>query len=139
MSPLAGAAALALGVLSSQPLRPPRGVARASEVPVMRPGSVGELSVTIMETPAPGVPIELRLDATHVRLVEKRLGWGSVVDPLAVQPRVRTRFTAPEHPGAYVVLGQVSYVTCDADVCLPHVASVRWTVRVEAEPEPASQ
>lgn len=132
MSPLAGAAALALAVASALPLGAPRGRARAGDIPAVEPGASGELSATLMDTPQRGVPLELRLSSAHLKLADNRLGWSSVVDPLAVQPRLRTRFTAPEEPGRYTVEGTLSYLACDTDTCLPRVAVLRWSVEVVA-------
>ncbi|MEM6295821.1 MAG: hypothetical protein AAGA54_31405 [Myxococcota bacterium] len=137
MSPLAGAAGAALAIVTAQPLLPPEGSVQVVEVPPVAPGADGELSVTILQAPMSGVPLELRLQAEGVRVVENRLGWSSVVDPLAQQPRLRTRFVAPAEPGRYVVRGLLRYVTCDEDdTCLPHVVSVSWVVEVEPPPEP---
>lgn len=109
-------------------------------------GSVGELSVTILQTPERGTPIELRLEDEGLdaepghsgRLPDNRLGWDDVVDPKAAQPRLRASFVAPSAPGNYAVVGRLSYVTCTADVCLPHAVYVRWPITVEAKPDLAA-
>ncbi len=123
----------ALAVVAARPVPVPSGDVQAAVLRVAGPGEAGELSATILETPAPGVPIELRLRAGAVRLSENRLGWSSVVDPEAQQPRLRTRFVAPNEPGTYEIQGVLRYVTCEDDgPCLPHAAVVTWTLTVTA-------
>ena len=138
MSPLAGAAGLALSVLAARPNPAPSGDVQAAALPMLEPGEAGELSATILVTPQPGVPIELRLRAGAVRVLENRLGWSSVVDPQAQRPRLRTRFLAPSVPGTYNIEGVLRYVTCEEDgLCLPHAAAVQWTL-VVSEPVPTA-
>lgn len=128
---------MALGVVAARPNPAPSGNVQAAALPTLAPGEAGELSATILETPQPGVPIELRLRAGAVRVVENRLGWSSVVDPQAQRPRLRTRLVAPSEPGTYSISGVLRYVTCEDDgLCLPHAAAVQWTL-VVAEPAQA--
>ena len=94
-------------------------------------GHSGELSLTILERPMPGTLIDLRLDASEVRLPENRLGSEDVVDPDARQPRIRARVVAPEQPGTYRVRGRLTYVTCAVRYCRPRTATVVWTVTVQ--------
>lgn len=101
-------------------------------------GGVGELSLTILEPPMPGAPIELWLTSEHLVFVDNRLGWEDVVDPQARQPRIRARFTAPEEPGTYEVRGFVMYVTCGPKRCRPRTKDVGWTVTVEPAQPPSS-
>ena len=125
---------MALAVAASRPNPAPSGDVQAAVLPTVGPGEAGELSATILETPQPGVPIELRLRVGSVRVVDNRLGWSSVVDPQAQRPRLRTRFIAPSEPGTYRIEGVLRYVTCGDDgLCLPHAATVQWTL-VVAEP-----
>ena len=126
---------MALAVATARPVPVPDGAVRVAEVAPVQAGGAGELSATVLETPAPGVPIELRLRSGAVRVVENRLGWSSVVDPQAEQPRLRTRFVAPSEPGTYRVDGVMRYVTCSDDACSSHAAAVHWTVVVTAAPE----
>ena len=98
-------------------------------------GQSGELSLTILEKPRAGTPIELRLSADTIRLPENRLGWQDVVDPQAVQPRITARIVAPQQPGEYAVRGRITYVTCGPKVCRPRTAHVIWTVVVTPPPE----
>jgi hypothetical protein len=128
---LAGAIGVALAVAAARPVPVPDGQVQVTEVAPLAAGEAGELSLTILETPAPGVPIELRIEGQGVRLVENRLGWSSVVDPQAQQPRLRTRFVAPALPGTYRVDAVLRYITCeDGEGCLPHASAVHWMVEV---------
>lgn len=99
--------------------------------------TAGELSVTILDTPEPGIPIEVRLSSDEVELLDNRLGWADVVDPQAHQPRVRARFVAPAAAGRYRVRGLVTWVTCVASTCRTRRAPVTWTVDVRAPDAPA--
>ncbi len=122
---------MALTVVVARPNPAPSGDVQATALPAVAPGDTGELSATILETPQPGVPIELRLRAGAVRVTENRLGWSSVVDPQAQRPRLRTRFVAPNDPGTYSIDGVLRYVTCEDDgLCLPHAAAIQWTLVV---------
>ena len=134
-SPVSGSALLALAVAAAHPVPPPAGAVRILELRPVAPGQSGELSVTILDTPMAGTPIELRLDdGSGVTLADNRLGWADVVDPQAVQPRLRARFTAPEAPGRYEVVGHLTYVTCAKKRCTHRAAGVRWELVVK-EPE----
>ncbi len=106
-----------------------------SAAPALAPGETGEVSLTILETPAAGVPLDVRLQATGVRLVSERLGWNDVVDPQARQPRIRVPLTAPSTPGTYRVSGLVTYVVCDEHHCYTRRAAVAWDVDVRAASE----
>jgi hypothetical protein len=106
------------------------GRARAQDPDAVVVRSTGELSMTLLDAPHRGTPIELRLEAETVVLPENRLGWQDVVDPQASQPRIRASFVAPDEPGEYVVRGRVSYITCGPKRCRSRVASVSWIVRV---------
>ena len=103
-------------------------------------GKQGELSLTILETPMSGTPIELRLSADTIVLPENRLGWDDVVDPEAGQPRIVARMVAPLAAGEYTVRGRITYVTCGPERCRPRTAHVIWAVEVVAlgvqEPDP---
>lgn len=103
----------------------------------MRARTAGELSVTILDTPEPGIPIEVRLSSDDVELVDNRLGWADVVDPQAHQPRVRARFVAPPEPGRYRVDGLVTWVTCIGRTCQTERAPIAWTVEVLAPVAPS--
>ncbi|MCA9654866.1 MAG: hypothetical protein H6712_06115 [Myxococcales bacterium] len=98
--------------------------------PPLLPGAEGELSVTILDTPWPQMPLLVRLSSARVVLPDNRLGIRDVVDPQAQQPRVRARFFAPAEPGRHVVEGLVEYVTCDEDRCRPRRTRVVWQVEV---------
>ena len=111
------------------------GRVRVSAPEPLPPGAEGELSVTILESPAPRMPLSVRLSSDRVVLPDNRLGVRDVVDPQAEQPRVRGRFRAPAQPGPYVVEGLVEYVTCTAARCRPHRTRVVWRIQV-TEPEP---
>ena len=100
--------------------------------------AAGELSVTILETPEPGIPIEVRLSSDDVELLDNRLGWADVVDPQAHQPRMRARFVAPAVPGRYRVRGLVTWVTCEGEACRTRRAPVAWTVDVLPAEAPAA-
>jgi hypothetical protein len=96
----------------------------------MAPRTAGELSVTILDAPEPGIPIEVRLSSDDVELIDNRLGWADVVDPQAHQPRVRARFVAPAASGRHRVRGLVTWVTCDGDACRTRRAPIAWTIDV---------
>lgn len=108
----------------------------AEPVPLLA-GAVGELSLTILDTPARVSPLSLRLSSQAVGLPETRLGEADVVDPQASQPRIRARYVAPAAAGRYEVEGLVEYVTCVGERCRPRRARVTWVVQVlEPPPEP---
>lgn len=96
----------------------------------LRAGMVGELSLTILDTPAAVAPLSVRLSSQVVVLPETRLGESDVVDPQASQPRIRARYVAPTAAGRYEVEGLVEYVTCNANRCRPRRARVVWVVQV---------
>jgi hypothetical protein len=120
--------AAALGVPSPVTLRDAE-VALTLPAPV-RVGEAGELSLTILERPWVGAPVELWLSSEHVVLHENRLAWEDVVDPMAQQPRLRAKFLAPEQPGIYGVQGWVLYVSCGPQRCRPRTRPVLWTITV---------
>lgn len=122
--------AAALGVLDPVQLRD--AAVSVSPPPPVAPGKGGELSLTILERPFRGTPVELWLDADDVRLPDNRVGWEDVVDPQAQQPRLRARFVAPDAPGTYYVRGWVMYVRCGPKRCRPRTRSVLWTITVVA-------
>lgn len=133
----AAAVARALGVLlAAEQL----GLGFDARVQVSQPvpllaGAVGELSLTILDTPAAVAPLSVRLSSTTVGLPEARLGQADVVDPQASQPRVRARYVAPATPGRHEVEGLVEYITCTEERCRPRRARVVWVVQV-LEPKP---
>jgi hypothetical protein len=128
---VSGSTLLALAVAAAHPVLPLPGAVRILDVPPVAPGESGELSVTILDTPMAGTPIELSLAASAVTLADNRLGWPDVVDPKAVQPRLRARFTAPRDPGHYEVHGQLRYLTCTAKRCVPRMVAVHWELEVK--------
>ena len=127
-----GSTLLALAVAAAHPVLPMPGSVRILDVPALQPGQSGELSVTILDTPMSGTPIELSLAPSAVTLPDNRLGWSDVVDPQAVQPRLRARFTAPSDPGRYEVHGQLRYLTCTSKRCVPRVVMLRWDLEVRS-------
>ncbi len=126
-----GSTLLALQVALGHQVRAPEGQAVVQVIPPLGPGAAGELSITILETPESGTPIELRLRVPEeIRIATNRLGWDDVVDTRAVQPRLRTRFTAPAEPGSFRVHGLLRYLSCDERTCVPKVVRVSWDVEV---------
>ncbi|MBC8069849.1 MAG: hypothetical protein IAG13_16040, partial [Deltaproteobacteria bacterium] len=81
-------------------------------VGTVAPGSAVELSVTILDTPMAGLPLELWLWSADIALFDNRFDGRDVVDPQARQPRIRARVVAPREPGRYGVGGHVVYVSC---------------------------
>jgi hypothetical protein len=145
------AVAHALGVLLAAQALGLGGPARVRVTPPtpLLAGAVGELSLTILDTPARVVPLSVRLSSATVTLPETRLGEADVVDPLASQPRVRARYVAPAVAGTHEVEGLVEYVTCTGEAastalsrpspggaegprCRPRRARVVWVVQVLA-------
>jgi hypothetical protein len=126
---------LVVSLTSGQPPTLHDGRVQAQEPEPVVVSQPGELSLTILETPQAGTPIELRLSADTIVLPENRLGWEDVVDPQAVQPRIRARIVAPAEPGEYAVRGRIKYITCSTKVCRPRTAHVIWTVVVSAPPD----
>lgn len=94
------------------------------------PGAPVELSVTILDGPVRGMPIELALDADAIVLADNRFDARDVVDPHATAPRLRARVVAPAEPGSHAIRGRLSYTTCGATHCRPRHALVAWTVIV---------
>jgi hypothetical protein len=94
------------------------------------PGAEVELSVTIRETPEPGAPIELRLSADELALVDDRFDARDVVDPHAAQPRLRARVSAPTTVGSFAVHGELRWVVCKGEHCRTRRADVTWTIEV---------
>lgn len=129
---------LAAALAAEQPVSLIDGRAQPQPPAPLHTGQSGELSVTILETPAVGTLVELRLQADTVQLPENRLGWEDVVDPQARNPRIRARIVAPSSPGEYVVRGRLSYVTCSRKTCRPKTANVTWLVTV-VQPPPAQE
>jgi hypothetical protein len=109
----------------------------AQPVPLLA-GAAGELSLTILDTPAPVAPLSVRLSSQAVVLREARLSQADVVDPQASQPRVRARYVAPAVAGRYEVEGLVEYITCTVERCRPRRARVVWVIQV-LEPKPAAR
>jgi hypothetical protein len=106
--------------------------ARALDSPALAPGQRGELSLVLLEAPDRDMPLAVRLDAGALELLDNRLGWTQVVDPLALQPRLRATFRAPEQPGEYEVRASVEYWVCGERWCRRKLGELRWSVIVEA-------
>ena len=96
------------------------------------PGERAELSLRLLETPAREWPLSVRIEASALALVDDRLDWSAVVDPLALQPRLSVPFTAPAEPGRYEVRANLSYAVCSEQWCWSRYAELRWTVEVRA-------
>ena len=140
-----GAFALALALLAADPdpdasERPGTELitarARALDSPALAPGQRGELSLVLLEAPDRDMPLTVRLEpgegAGPLELLDNRLGWSQVVDPLALQPRLRAPFRAPEQPGEYQVRASVEYWVCGERWCRRKLGELRWSVIVEA-------
>ncbi|MFV8749351.1 hypothetical protein ACNOYE_02240 [Nannocystaceae bacterium ST9] len=108
--------------------------ARVQALPVapLAAGAQGELSLLLLESPEPSLPLALRIDAGSVALVENRVGWSAVVDPQALQPRLRAPFSAPSEPGTYGVRASVDYQVCAGEWCRHKRGEVEWTIEVLA-------
>jgi hypothetical protein len=106
--------------------------AQALDNPVLAPGQRGELSLVLLEAPDRDMPLAVRIDAVALGLLDNRLGWSQVVDPLALQPRLRAPFRAPEQPGEYQVRASVEYWVCGERWCRRKLGELRWLVIVEA-------
>jgi hypothetical protein len=106
--------------------------ARALDSPPLAPGQRGELSLVLLEAPDRDLPLAVRIDAVALELLDNRLGWSQVVDPLALQPRLRAPFRAPEQPGEYEVRASVEYWVCRQRWCRRKLGELRWSVIVEA-------
>lgn len=131
-------AILRLLIELTMPLAPPPGRVSASASPVVAPGAAVELSVTILDTPVAGTPIELWLSSPDAILVPNRFDNRDVADPLATQPRIRARITAPAANGRYGVDAHVVYVSCTDTTCRPHYSVVHWDLEVAAPASPAA-
>jgi hypothetical protein len=105
--------------------------ARALDSHALAPGQRGELSLILLETPDRDMPLAVRIDAGALELLDNRLGWSEVVDPLALQPRLRATFRAPEQPGEYQVRASVEYWVCSERWCRRKLGELRWSVIVE--------
>lgn len=109
---------------------------RALEAEPVVAGGEGELSLILLERADPALPLAVRVDSVEgLELEHNRLGWSAVVDPLALQPRLRASFRAPEQPGRYTVEAGVDYSVCpdageQSDWCRRKHGRVRWTVIV---------
>lgn len=103
----------------------------ALESPPLSPKARGELSLILLEAPDRDMPLLVRIEASGLELVDDRLGWSQVVDPLAVQPRVRAPFHAPERPGTYEVHASVDYWVCGQRACRRKHGEVSWSIIVE--------
>ncbi|PRQ03213.1 hypothetical protein [Enhygromyxa salina] len=106
---------------------------RALPVPTLAPGQTSELSLVLLEAPERELPLLTRVQPSELALVENRLGWSAVVDPLAVQPRLRVPIKAPAVPGSYEVRASVDYFVCSEQWCRAKHGELRWTL-VVAEP-----
>lgn len=135
------AAALAVLLASGGHLELPEQAARVvvADVGVVPTGANGELSLTLLETPAAGFPLAVRIDDSPLSLRDQRLSWTDVVDPVALQPRLSAPFVAPAQPGRFDVAAAVTYVTCDARRCRTRHARVTWTVQVQAPAATAAE
>jgi hypothetical protein len=109
-----------------------RAQVQALDSPALAPGQRGELSLVLLEAPDRDMPLAVRLDAGALELLDNRLGWTQVVDPLALQPRLRATFRAPEQPGEYEVRASVEYWVCGERWCRRKLGALRWSVIVEA-------
>lgn len=140
------ALSLALGLAASSTAAPRPGSetitarAQALEVPALAAGESGELSLLLLEAPARELPLLVRIEASGLELSENRLDWSAVVDPLALQPRLRTRFRAPARAGRHSVEAVVAYSTCGERWCRQKRGRVRWQVSVTpAEAAPPTE
>jgi hypothetical protein len=136
-----GTFALALALLAAEPDDPDASErpgaelvaarARALDSPALTPGQRGELSLVLLEAPDRDMPLAVRIDAGALELLDNRLGWSQVVDPLALQPRLRATFRAPEQPGEYEVRASVEYWVCGERWCRRKLGALHWSVIVE--------
>ena len=104
--------------------------AEALAVEQVNAGQRGELSLVLLEAPERDWPLAVRIDEGALALVDDRLDWGAVVDPLALQPRLRVPFVAPEQAGHYEVRATLSYAVCNEQWCWIKRGELRWTVEV---------
>lgn len=105
---------------------------RALDSPTLTPGQRGELSLLLLEAPDRDMPLTVRIDGVTLELLDNRLGWSEVVDPLALQPRLAASFRAPAQPGNYQVRASVEYWVCGERWCRRKLGELRWSVIVEA-------
>lgn len=106
--------------------------AEALSLASVAPGERAELSLRLLETPTREWPLSVRIESSALALVDDRLDWSAVVDPLALQPRLSVPFTAPDEPGRYEARANLSYAVCNEQWCWPRYAELRWTVEVLA-------
>ena len=105
---------------------------RALPAPTLAPGQAGELSLVLLEAPERELPLLTRVEPCALELVENRLGWSAVVDPLALQPRLRVPITAPSEPGRYEVHASVQYFVCGEQWCRVKRGELDWVLVVAA-------
>ena len=134
---LIGASLFAISLANAEPADRPgtdliAAQVSALESPSLLPGARGELSLILLEAPDRGMPLSVRIDAAGLDLIDDRLGWSQVVDPLALQPRLRASFRAPAQPGEYEVHASVEYWVCSEHWCRRKQGELRWSVIVEA-------
>jgi hypothetical protein len=103
---------------------------RALPVPTLAPGQKGELSLVLLEAPERELPLLTRVEPGEIELVDNRLGWAAVVDPLALQPRLRVPIKAPSEPGRYEVRASVDYFICSPRWCRAKRGELVWDVVV---------
>ena len=107
--------------------------AQALELEPVAPGARGELSLVLLDAPERDLPLLLRIvDEGPVALDDNRFDWSAVVDPLALQPRLRAPFTAPADPGTYEVHASVEYYVCNERWCRLQRGSLTWVLQVSA-------
>ena len=104
--------------------------AEALEVPPVEAGASSELSLVLLETPDRDLPLLVRLDGGELELAEDRLDGRAIVDPLAVQPRLRTSFVAPTQLGRYEVSATIDYSVCEGRWCRRKHGELRWAIEV---------
>ncbi len=128
------AAILRLLVELVAPATPPDGHVAVASLPEVAPGAPIELSVTILDSPLSGMPVELWLWSKDIALADNRFDARDVVDPQATQPRMRAKLVAPQQPGRYAIFGRLSYVSCGEQRCRARRADVSWQLEVTAPP-----
>ncbi|MCA9683714.1 MAG: hypothetical protein KC431_21765 [Myxococcales bacterium] len=107
--------------------------AQALELAPLVAGTSSALSLLVLEAPERELPLEVRFSAdAGFELLEDRLDWSAVVDPLALQPRLSVPFRAPEQPGEYRITASVDYSVCSEQWCRRKHGEVAWTVVVQA-------
>ena len=108
-----------------------RAEVRVLEAEVLGPGERGELSLVLLEGAARDWPLAVRIDEGGVAFVDDRLDWSAVVDPLALQPRLRAPFVAPQQPGSYEVHATISYAVCGPQWCRVKRDTLSWVLEVQ--------